>query len=471
MLKSRALRGAAWTIGARLAGRIVDFVTLVLLARFLSPSDFGLTTLATSIIIVVEMMLEIPIITALMRLPQIDDKHLDTAFTLGLARGTIVGVVLIILAWPFVLLYQEPRLLALLIFLTLAPVARSIYSPRIIDYYRDLNFESYITVDLTGKVVAAFLSVISLYLGFGYWAIATHTVMSSLLPTVFSYFRAPYKPKISLEKFSDFASFIGWFTPAQLVSALSWQFDRAFLGYFIDRGVLGQYAIASNLAALPIQSIIAPAMSPMMAAFARFSDDRARLKLSVLKATQLTIAISAPIGLGISQTSDLLSSLLFGEHWIGSSKYLSILGLTIVLGSYGQPLTNLAFSLNRPRLNFQLSLVDLGFKCAAIPVGYAYFGAVGVAYACVLSSLIIFVVSLYFIDELVSTTLLEQIINLKQVTISSAAMFTCVVFLRHLTAGAFVPIVELFLVSTVGAVIYLSFSVYFGMLPAFGRAK
>jgi O-antigen/teichoic acid export membrane protein len=81
---------------------------------------------------------------------------------------------------------------------------------------------------------------------------------------------------------------------AQLVAALSWQFDRILLGYFVTKSDLGRYAMATDLSVLPTQSLIGPAMQPVMAAFSRINDDRERLRNAYSKASRFTMLLAAP---------------------------------------------------------------------------------------------------------------------------------------------------------------------------------
>ena len=129
MLSTKTVIGAGWLISSRLSGRLIDFGTVIFLARALSPADFGLAALAASLIAIVDTALEIPLTQALTRLKTIDDQHLNTAFTLGVCRGGVLSVVLLAAALPFSMIYHDPRLAPLVCVFALAPVARSLVSP------------------------------------------------------------------------------------------------------------------------------------------------------------------------------------------------------------------------------------------------------------------------------------------------------------------------------------------------------
>src|SRR5262249_55176819 len=154
------------------------------------------------------------------------------------------------------------------------------------------------------------LAVSVAYLGGGYWAIAIGSLSSHVATTIISYVIAPYRPRLSFSRFSDFSSFLGWLSLAQIFVAVSWQFDRILLGYFITKSDLGQYTMASDIAVLPTQSMIGPAMQPLIAAFSQINDDRERLRTAYLKASRFTMMLAAPTCIGMSLTSDLIVHVL-----------------------------------------------------------------------------------------------------------------------------------------------------------------
>ena len=106
MLSTKTILGASWLVSAKLGGRAIDVVTVLVLARTLTPADFGLTALAMTLIAVADTVLEIPLMQALIRLKSVTKSHLDTAFTLGILRGVLLSVVVLAAAWPFPLFFM-----------------------------------------------------------------------------------------------------------------------------------------------------------------------------------------------------------------------------------------------------------------------------------------------------------------------------------------------------------------------------
>ncbi|MBN4097516.1 MULTISPECIES: lipopolysaccharide biosynthesis protein [Methylobacterium] len=430
MLASKTLRGAGWSVAARISARAIDLGTLLVLARILSPADFGLTAIAASLISIVEMILEIPLVQALLRLQKIEKSHLDTAFTLGLLRGGVIAVLMMAAAWPVAHIYDDVRLIPITLALASAPIARSLYSPAMVHLFRKIDFRASFLADFSGKVAAALISIGSLYLGAGYWALVINPAASAILPTILSYVLAPYRPGLSLARLSAFSAFTGWFTSSQILAAFSWQFDRMFLGYHVDKAVLGRYGVASDFSVLPTQSVIGPAMRPVMAAFATMADDRLRLRAAFLKAARLTMIIALPAGVGIALTADQIVSVILGAQWISAAPYLRWLSLAVMFTAYYQPVSTLCLAMDEPNVMLKITLLESVAKVLSMTLGFYLGGVMMMIYARLATALFHFLISAIYARRLVGAGVAGQIRNLWQIALSCAVMAAAVLALR-----------------------------------------
>ncbi len=456
MLTTKTILGAGWTVSSRLAGRAIDFVTVLVLARALTPADFGLTAIASSLVFIMDAVFEVPLILALTRLRSITRSHLDTAFTLGVLRGLLLSSIVLAAAWPFAHIYHDDRLTGLIAALVVGPTARSLYSPGMVKYVRDMSFRQNFAAELLGRLISSVLAISVAYGGGGYWAIAVGSLSSSVATTLISYFLAPYRPRLSLSKFSDFSSFLGWFSTSQIFVAVSWQFDRILLGYFITKSDLGQYAMASDLASLPTQSVIGPAMQPLMAAFSRINDDLDRLRNAYLKASRFTMMLAAPTCIGMALTSDLIVKVLLGAKWTEAGLYLQWLALSIVLNAFYQPLHSLAMAMDRTNLIFRLCFIEACIRIVLVSVGLYCYSIMGVIVVRVAISVIMFIVSLVAAQYLIGARVLSELIGLWKVAAACAAMAALVLMMRHEFFGFNLDaVVELILTTAFGALFYV----------------
>jgi PST family polysaccharide transporter len=457
MLTTKTILGAGWTVSARLAGRAIDFATVLVLARALTPADFGLTAIAATLVFVLDAVLEVPLILALTSLKDVSRAHLDTAFTLGVLRGLVLLLIVVAAAWPFAHIYNDDRLPALVAALAVGPVARSLYSPGMVKYIRQMSFRQSFTAELLGKIIGSLVAIVVVYLGGGYWAIVVTSSFSTLSVTVISYILAPYRPTFSFSKFSELSSFLGWFSTAQIFTAVSWQFDRILIGYYISKSDLGQYTMASDLAVLPTQSLIGPAMQPLMAAFSRINEDLDRLRSAYLKASRLTMMLAAPACIGISLTSDLIVNVLLGPQWTEAPAYLQWLALSVALNAYYQPMHALALALKRTDLIFRLSVVEAGCRIVLVLIGLYFYSLMGVILARTVVSAIMLVLSMFSAQHMIGEKLTSQVLNLWKVAAASLAMTVLVLMMRHQVDGRSIDaVVELAMTALFGAIVYLT---------------
>ena len=472
MLAFKAVQGASWLIVSRFAGKIVDFFTLLVLARILTPSDFGLAALGMSLVAVVDTVLEMPVTQALLRLDVIDKTHLDTGFTLSILRSVLIAIIIFCAAWPFSFFNDNSALVPLVAVLTVGPFVKGFNSPAMVHFARDLDFRRAFMMEFSGKFFSFFLTISIVLLGGGYWAIAANFVSNCIISAIVSYVLAPYRPAFSLARFSDFSSFIGWFSGSQLVSALNWQFDRVFIGAATDNATLGRYAIASDLAGLPSQSVIGPAMQSVMSAFSRISGDVERLRLAFLKTARFAMLISLPICVGISLTADLLTEILLGAKWQGAAPALSILALSVITTPYFQTLYSVGLAVNRPNILFKLNAIDLMLRIILISTGILLYSYIGASVARVLLSVIMFGFYVLEARRLLSLNIGVQLKNLWKVGAANGCMAVIVLALRYQLVGY--PLnhtVELVMVSAAGAVAYTLSLLVLGMRLSVGRGR
>ncbi len=472
MLAVKTIKGAGWLVFSRFLGRIIDFFTLLVLARVLTPGDFGLAAIATSLVVVVDTVLEVPVTQALVRLPTINKSHLDTGFTVGVMRGVVIGAIVLAIAWPYSWINHDSHLVLLVAVLSLGPISRGLASPAMVNFARELGFRQTFILESSGKLTAALVAVFVVLAGGAYWAIVANFVVASLASTIVSYVLAPYRPAFSLARLPDFAGFIGWFSSAQLISALNWQFDRFLVGALADRPTLGRYAVASDVAVIPTQSLIGPALQPVMAAFSQINTDRVRVRQAFLKATRIAMMVSAPACVGISLTADLATDILLGAKWEHAAPLLSLLALAVAPIPYVQTLSSVSIALDRPQIIFRLNAIDLTFRVLLISIGFYLSSVTGVSVARIALSSLMFAFYLAEARRLLDVSFAAQLLNIWKVVVAVALMAVAVWFLREELAGRNFPhVVELGIAIAAGAATYAAGLLLLGVRVAAGRGR
>ncbi|MFT4269021.1 MAG: oligosaccharide flippase family protein [Xenophilus sp.] len=405
-LAARVAGAGAWTVGTRLAAKLIDLAMLVCLARFLGPADFGLVAMAMAVVYIVEALLEMPLGIVLLREPGLEAPMLDTAFTLGVLRGLAIAVLLLVLAWPLAWFNGEPRLAALLAVLALAPAARSMSSPRMIEYTRALKFRPDAMVELSGKAVAFAVSVALAAAARSHWAIAAATVCAPLVGSAVSYAIAPFRPRLTLCEWRRFSHMLGWNFVSQFCVALSWQIDRLLLPRFTPMAAFGRYTMAKQLSEIPIQALATPLMRPAMAALAAAGPDIRARYLQFLRAILL---VMIPVMAVPALWPQPLIRVALGPAWLPAAQWLQwicavgLLSLpTLLVGALAQILDRTHWAAVR-------TVIELAVRLPLVWWGAAHHGIPGAVAASAVVSLLNLIVSLHIVRRLVGAGFGEQL--------------------------------------------------------------
>jgi PST family polysaccharide transporter len=405
-----AFSGALMVL-ARLISRVMDLLTMLILARLLSPSDFGLVTIAMTVILILEAALEMPLSQALVRLPEIKESYYHTAFTLGLLRGVLLCSAVYIIAVPFASFYKHRELVPLIEFLSLAPAARGLLNPRLAQFAKDLNFKYEFMFELIGKLAAFIAGIVTVFLTHSYWSIAVCTVAAPLVIAAQSYALFPFRPRLTLVDWRIFVDFLGWISLSQIVLAINWQSDQLLLGKLMRPAQLGLFSLANNVTNIPLSSLFSPLLRPLLSAFSMLREDRTRLQNSFQSAASAVIAIGLPLLVGQSIVAAPMVRLLLGQKWLGAIPAVSLLSLSLIPLLFGMLLTPLSMALGETRAMVWRNVLQMCVKLPLVIVGALKYGFMGVIAARIISETITAVYCMVIIRRLSGLSVARQLVS------------------------------------------------------------
>jgi O-antigen/teichoic acid export membrane protein len=459
VLSHRIANAGSLSIIGKFVGRGFDLIALAILSRFLSPADFGLTAIAMTTVTIAETVTALPLMQALVRVPEPTEDMYDTAFTLAFIRGMILAAILIAAAVAMSFLYNEPRLITLITALSLAPILRGIVSPRMVIYMQRLDFRRDAGMEVAGKTVAILISSTLAITTHSYWAIASATISTPLVIAVLSYLFAPYVPRFCLSQWDVFRNIVSWNSVSQLIAAMNWQMDRLLLGYFVPHATLGRYTMASDLAGVPIQAIVVPLGNPLLAAYSMRKDDHhSVLAASYLKASNAILAVGGPILLGLSLLASPLVQLVLGPTWAQTGDVLQWLALISVFGLPVYHVGGLALSRGEARMMAWRMVGEFVVAMPALFVGSRYFGVSGVVVARAFTMVVILGIGMEAVRRLIFCSFVTQIVALRRTIFALGTMAGALLLSRALivSTSPLYLACSLAVVVLIGGVIYIA---------------
>ena len=408
-IANRTAKAVGWLALARISTKLIDFCLLIILGRVLSPADFGLVALAMTLIVMLELIADLPVGQVLVRMEEPRPEHYDTAFTLSLIRAMALGLVYVALAWPFAWVYHDTRLAPIICVLSLAPMARGLASPRLAAYARVIDFRRDSFSDLFGKVASLICAGGLALIHPSYWAITAGTLAYYAVYSATSYILAPYRPRLSLKHWREFYRFLGWTTAAQFIGALLWQSDKLVLGQFVPSSGVGQFSMGNDLATLPARILIAPLSIALLPAFSLIKHDLGRLRASYLKTLRTITAVGVPILVALCLVAKPATAIMLGPKWTVAAFVLEVMSIALIPAMFVAGMGPLAMALDQTHLLFRRNVLELFVKVPLITLG-AFYGALeGLLFATGLSAALISIMSMSFVRHSVGLSIMAQI--------------------------------------------------------------
>ncbi|MBB3465115.1 lipopolysaccharide biosynthesis protein [Rhizobium sp. BK377] len=404
----RTATASIWTIGGKFLARLLDFVSLLILARLLSPADFGIVAIATSVLVIVEAILDLPLTQALVRIPSPSERMFATAFTLSLIRGTAISLIMIVVACPMALIYNDPRLFSLIAVISIAPAMRSVISPRLVLFMQRFDFRREFALDIIAKGSTLIFGVGIALATDSYWGLAIGAVAGPTTATILSYIFAPMRPRLSLSEWKHFQDMIGWNTVSQVLNSLNWQMDRLLLPRFTSLSTYGAFSVADNLTGIPYQTFVGPLMRPLMAAFSNVSD-RGKQITAYLKATNAIMVVAAPVLLVIILLADPILRIVVGEKWAFAAPILQWLCTVSLIGLPTTIMPPLVMVLDKTRYVALRMSAEFAVRAPVTVLGVVMFGLDGALAARAISAVVAYVVCLVITQRLIGASIGAQL--------------------------------------------------------------
>lgn len=430
-MRHQVAKGSVVLAVTRVLSRGFDFIALIVLARFLAPSDFGLIAIAMAVVQITEAIMEVPTGVALLQLRAVSRSYLNCAFTIALVRGIAIAVILCALAMPLAYFFDDERLFGLICVLALAPAVRGLRSPKEFLLFKHLRFRPDAFADVFGKFCGMAIAIVLVLQTESYWAIAAATVANPFFYVLATYALVPMRPELTFQHFRYFWGFIGWSMLAQTMSALNWQADRFLLGKLATQASVGLYATAKDLAALSSKTLMEIIQRPIMSAISRSNkqSERQRTAYGITIATVLSIGF--PIACGQFLLAADIIRLILGPQWLEATIVFQAISLMLIPGIYSQLTQTLLMALGNPKVIFKRNLFQFLVRIPLLIFGITAFGWLGAIAAIVLADLFTALLCLHLAEKAIGITIKDQLGHAYRGLISVAAMTAAVLFLKQ----------------------------------------
>jgi len=321
------LRGSAWMIGSRWAMRLTGLVSTIVLARLLSPEDFGVVAIAMIVVGVFETLSDTGQGAAIIRHRNPTREHYDTAWTIYVIVGFALGAAICLIAPLTTIYFHDQRAVLVMQCLSVRAVLSGFENIGILDFKRELQFSSVFSYTFHVKLISFIVTISLAFLLRNYWALVAGMICGQLARTVLSYTMHSYRPRLSLARFSEIYSFSIWVFIRSIGSYLQTQIDAIAVGGATGATSMGQYTVAKDLAASPTDEIVTPMVTVLFPVMAKYQHNSVELRELYLRMLGWSWIIGLSTGVGTSLVAPDVVPLVLGPKWISITPILGWLAL------------------------------------------------------------------------------------------------------------------------------------------------
>lgn len=457
-LRQRVLSALRWSAAARVLGQLVSWAITIIVIRLLDPADYGLMAMAMVVVSGLILLNTWGLDAVLVQSNTLDDTVRQQIFGLVTALNVAIFCGLLVFAPAIAALYDEPaltpvlRLLSvqflILIFETLPQSALE----------RELAFAHRSVVDFATLVMGSLTTLLLAWLGYGVWALVWGAVLTNATRVLGLNLiaRNLVWPRFSLGGLKPHLAFGSFVSVDRGLWFLFSESDKFIGGRMLGSGPLGYYAVASQLASMPIHKVTGLLNAVAFPAFTQAHErtSQAKVRDYLRTATRLLSVVAVPVFFGMSCTAEAIVTLLLGAKWLPAAPLLQLLCLVMPFRLLSNVFPPLLWGIGSPRTsatNFALAAL---FMVLAFLFGVQW-GALGLAYAWLAMYPFVFLITAYRSCRAVSLGLGDYLSELVKPLMAGGGMYLVVLALTPLSAGSLGPLMHLGQLVLAGAAAYL----------------
>ncbi|MFN4299827.1 MAG: lipopolysaccharide biosynthesis protein [Thermaurantimonas sp.] len=332
-LKHKAISGVIWNISGNIANHIITFIVGIVLARLLTPKDYGLIGMTTMLIVISQTFIESGFRQALIRKQNCTNEDYSTIFLFNLFIAVIIYVILFFLSNYIALFFNEPELKNIIRVISFSLIISSLGIIQYTIFSKNINFKLLSWISLISSLVSGLVGIILAYKNFGVWSLVIKTLCGDFINIFLWWSFSKWKPMFifSRKSFKELFNFGSKLLITNLIDQFFWTIYYSTIGKFFSIQTLGYYTRAEMFKNLPSQNLTFVINAVAFPTLSALQKDSEALKNSFKKFFLGTMLISTILILGMAATAKALVLVLIGEKWITTANYLQFLCIAALL--------------------------------------------------------------------------------------------------------------------------------------------
>ena len=451
-LKQKAAKGVLWSTVERFSVQGVQFLIMIVMARLLTPHDYGLIGMLAIFIAVAQSLIDSGFSQALIRKQDRTEADNNTVFYFNIVVSTLLYLILYASA-PFVAdFYNTPQLCPVMrvvclsiIFNSLAVVQRALLTIRI-------DFKTQAKAALTAAVTSGAVGITMAYHGFGVWSLVTQQLLNLGINTGLLWLLSKWRPRLmySWQSFHELFAFGSKLLASGLLDTIYRNIYPIVIGKLFSASSLGHYTRAHQFSEFPSSNLTGIIQRVTYPVLCEIQNDDARLASIYRRFLKLSAFIIFPLMVGLSSVAKPFVNIVLGPQWSFCGQLLQILCFGMMWYPIHSVNLNLLQVKGRSDLFLKLEIIKkiLGISVLCVT---APFGLIVMCYGSIFNSLVALVINTYYTGKLINVGFIRQMRDLLPTIALCLVMFALILIVNSFITG---DIIKLCAGIVIGVIFY-----------------
>ncbi|WP_103027262.1 MOP flippase family protein [Salinibacter altiplanensis] len=379
--REKTISGISWSVVGQVGNQVVTFVLGVILARLLSPREFGLVGMVMIFTGFAGLFSDLGLGAALVQKQDVEERHLSSVFWLNVGVGGLLAAGFAAGAPLVAEFYDEPLLTPITMVLGANFLIGGVSSVHQTLFRKKIDFKSLAVVEITTVLGSGILGALMAYTGFGVWSLVAKGLLNSALTAVFLWVMSPWTPKLMFDwdATKELMGFSLNLLGEKTINYWVRRVDDLLIGKALGSDALGLYTKSYGIMLLPTRKISGVISRVMFPSLSTIQENEERVRLVFFRMTRTIALLTFPMMLGLMAVSGSFVIGVFGDQWAGMIPLLRVFCVIGLMQSIGTLKGNLFLSQGRSDLMFRVGLFVKPILIAGIVIGLQW-GVMGVAY-------------------------------------------------------------------------------------------
>lgn len=332
-IKQEMIKGVFWTAIQKYSGLVIQIIVTAVLARLLTPEDFGVIAVSTVLIAFFTLFTDMGIGPAIIQKQDLTKDDLNSIFSFTILGGIVLALIFFIASSPIGNFYKENSLILIcqILSINLLFAAWNIVPNALINKNKRFKFIAKRTLIL--QLISGIISIIAAYNGLGVYSLVIPPIITSTGVFYFNYKEYPLKlnTKIKISALKKIFSYSSYQFLFNFLNYFSRNLDKLIIGRYFSMNELGYYEKSYRLMMLPLQyvtNVITPVMHPILTSL---QNDYKTLTDKYNSIIKLLSTISFPLGIFLYFAANDIIYIIYGDRWENAIPVFKILALSLPL--------------------------------------------------------------------------------------------------------------------------------------------